>query len=214
MVIPVTTPRFWWRMPASEVQRWVAVDPDVEDGRQRHGDRDEQRWDVIALVVAQVGDALASGAWVTDEEFNDHGFVTVEGYPGDLTRTEQKIVAAWFRSSEAVQVDPWFDQLTNGRHRLWTTARHFGERLVPICGDALGYANAADIEVLGPKWAELYVANVEELDALDWFDGVDALNASFRGSLISAASGQIPSPVDEFQPMSEDGRRRLWPFRW
>lgn len=200
MVISVVTPRFWWRMRPAEVWRWVSVDPDVEDGRQRHADRDEHRWDSIASVVAQVGEALASGAWTTDDESGACGFVTIDECPGDLTLTEKKIVGSWFRCSEAVEVDPWFDQLFNGRHRLWATAQHFGVGLVPICGNELGYANAADMAAAGSSWPENYAKCVEELDALDWFNGADPLNASFRRSLVTAASGQFPSPVEVVRP--------------
>lgn len=202
MLISVAAPRFWWRLAPAEVRRWVSADPDVEDGQQRHADRDEQHWDAIASVVAQVGDALASGAWSTDDEFDACGFVTIDACPGDLTQAEQKIVASWFSSSEAVQVDPWFDRSFNGRHRLWATARRFGAGLVPICGNELGYANAADLEGRGSRWPELYVKYVEDLDALDWFNGADPLNASFRTSLVTAASGQFPSPVETVQPTS------------
>lgn len=125
-LISVATPRFWWRTTAEQALRWVPRDPDTEDGRQRHPDRDDQRWALIASTVTQVGDALAAGTWTVDPEFEDRGFVELDRYPGELTRTEQHIVSAWFRSSEAVQFDPWFEPLTNGRHRLWATMSHLG----------------------------------------------------------------------------------------
>lgn len=49
-----------------------------------------------------------------------------------LTKTEQHIVNFWFSAAEAVCVDPWFGPITNGRHRLWSTLAHFGDRLVPV----------------------------------------------------------------------------------
>ena len=73
---------------------------------------------------------------------------------------------------------------------------HFGAALIPIQGDALGYANPANAEVLGETWPDLYAMHVEELDSLEWFDTADPLNASFRTSLVTAASGEFPSPVD------------------
>lgn len=150
--------------------------------------------------MTQVGDALAAGSWSVDPEFNDRGFVALHGYPGDLTETEQGIVSAWFRSSEAVEFDPWFEPLTNGRHRLWGTMPHFGSALIPIRGSALGYANAADVEALGDDWPSLYANDIEELDALDWFEVEDPLNASFRECLVAAASGEFPSSVDSVTP--------------
>ncbi|MEZ5188377.1 hypothetical protein [Microbacterium lacticum] len=196
MLISVAAPRFWWRTTPEQALRWVPRDPDAEDGGQRHPDRDVQRWALIASTVAQVGDSLAAGAWSVDPELEDRGLVELDSYPGELTRTEQRIVSAWFRSSEAVQFDPWFEPLTNGRHRLWATMPHFGAALIPIQGDALGYANPANAEVLGETWPDLYAMHVEELDSLEWFDTADPLNASFRTSLVTAASGEFPSPVD------------------
>ncbi|MFT3861147.1 hypothetical protein [Micropruina sp.] len=214
-LISVATPRFWWRATAKQVRGWVPQDPDAEDGGQRHSDRDDQRWPLIAAVVARVGDALAEGEWTVDPDLEDRGLVEVDGYPGGLTRTEQNIVSAWFRSSEAVRFDPWFEPLTNGRHRIWATMPHFGAALIPILGDALGYANPVDAEVLGEGWPSLYAANVEELDALEWFDTGDPLNASFKSSLVTAASGEFPSPVDPLPPASRlapPSSRPWWRF--
>ncbi|WP_454150963.1 hypothetical protein [Microbacterium lacticum] len=214
MLIPVAAPRLWWRTTAGNVRRWVPGDPDIEDGHQRHADRDAQRWPLIASVVARVGDALAAGAWQQDPDVEGYGLVALDGYPGDLTRTEQDIVAAWFRSSEAVQFDPWFEPLTNGRHRLWATMPHFGAGLIPIRGGALGYANPADTEVMGAGWADVYAVDLEELDGLGWFDVADPLNATFRAALVTAASGTFPSTADPTPPApAAVGKRRWWPFR-
>ncbi len=125
-----------------------------------------------------------------------YGFVALEGYPGNLTRTEQGIVVAWFKSSEAVRFDPWFEPLTNGRHRIWATTPHFGEALIPICGDALGYANPSDAEVLGEGWPALFATNVAQLEDLHWLDKDDPLNAAFRASLVAAAAGNFPSDCE------------------
>lgn len=212
-LIPVATPRFWWRTTAEHVRQWVPEDPDIEDGVQRHSDRDERRWNLIAAAVTQVGDALAAGSWSVDPELDDHGLVALPGYPGDLTQTEQDIISAWFRSSEAVEFDPWFEPLTNGRHRLWGTMSHFGAASIPIRGSALRHANSADAEVLGDGWPGLYANDIEELAALDWFDTRDPLNASFRASLVTAASGAFPSPVDPVTPglqTSSRSKRQWW----
>lgn len=196
-LISVATPRFWWRTTAAQVRRWVPLDPDATDGGQRNPDRDYQRWDLVAAAVAQVGQELAAGSWSVDPEIDDCGFVALHGYPGDLTQTEQHIVSAWFKATEAVQFDPWFEPLTDGRHRLWGTMPHFGTALIPIRGDALRYANPTGAEVFGDGWPSLYADHVEKLDALEWFDAGDPLNASFRRSLLTAASGEFPPPADD-----------------
>ncbi|WP_433673885.1 hypothetical protein [Microbacterium gorillae] len=172
----------------------MPADPDVEDGHVRHPDHDDQRWALIADIVARVGDALAAGNWDTDEGYPGQGFVTVDGYPGDLTSTEQEIVSGWFGIAEPVRFDPWFEPLTSGRHRLWGTMPHFGTRLVPIKSDVLDYVTPESVPLLGKDWHQMYVANVEELDSLPWFDARDPLNVAFRSALVTAASRQFPSP--------------------
>ncbi|MEZ5213876.1 MAG: hypothetical protein R2692_03370 [Microbacterium sp.] len=96
--------------------------------------------------------------------------VELDSYPGSSREPSNAHRFRLVRSSEAVQFDPWFEPLTNGRHRLWATMPHFGAALIPIQGDALGYANPANAEVLGETWPDLYAMHVEELDSLEWFD--------------------------------------------
>jgi len=47
-----------------------------------------------AITAVTVGDALAAGAWAIDLDFEARRFVELDGYPGDLTQTEQSIVSA------------------------------------------------------------------------------------------------------------------------
>ncbi|QIM18677.1 hypothetical protein G7066_08745 [Leucobacter coleopterorum] len=210
-LIAVTTPRFWWRTTPSQVRHWVPKDPDVEDRKQRHLDRDDQRWARIASAVAQVGEKLATGDWQVESEHPTHGFVALDEYPGELTQTEQDIVSSWFTTAEAVRFDPWFEPLTNGRHRLWQTMPHFGTGSIPILGDTLGYANPVDTKALGDVWPKMYAQNLEELDSLDWFDAKDPLNIAFRNSLATATSGEIPSATTAI-PSPAPIRRLRWQF--
>ena len=187
-------PNFWWRTSAANAREWVQSDPDVDDGSPRHPDVEAQRWERVAVVVAAVGDAVAAGAW-TPEAGTTYGIVKVAGYPGDLTATEQRIVEAWFSYGEPVRVDPWWDQLENGRHRLWRTLPFFGDDLVPICGSALGYADPANAAAMGPSWPDTYAGQLGELDASSAFDATDPMNATFRRSMEEASAGRFPNPV-------------------
>lgn len=175
-------------------------DPDREDRREpRWSDTAQQHWGLIADAVATIGDELAAGRWTTDEDDNTYyGTVTV-AVSKPLTKTERHIVNSWFSAAEAVCVDPWFEPITNGRHRLWSTLAHIGDRLVPVAGDALGYATPADTQVIdtqviGDAWHELYREHVHELAAIEWFDRRDPMNSRFAGAIDRAARGEHPAP--------------------
>lgn len=193
--IYVSAPMFWWRAPVARVRTWVFEDPDAADGTRRWQDRDEQRWDLIAEAVSVVSDALGTRSWTPDEELGFEGQGIVDVNLTALASTEQEIVQSWFTIDEAVRFDPWFVPLTNGRHRLWSTLQHFGDRLVPIAGDALGYADRANVEALGEGWPRLFQANLDELASVSWFNRSDPVNQRFVASLEAAARGEIPPPV-------------------
>lgn len=188
----ISEPKFWWRADAGQIRKFVPVDPDVEDGRQRWDDREQIRWGLVTQAVIKVSQALAASEWERDEEDEGaHGLVRID--TEDLTAQEKKIVQKWFSMDEPVRMDPWFEPLQNGRHRLWSTLDFFGSEPVPIKGDALGYANPADTEVLGQNWQQLFVMNVQDLAAVDWFDTADPVNIRFTNALRTAAGGHFPA---------------------
>jgi hypothetical protein len=190
--IYISEPNFWWRADAEQIRKFVPVDPDVEDGHQRWDDRDEQRWNLVAQAVIQVSRALAAGRWEPDEEDDGaHGLVRIDAE--ELSSTEKKIVQRWFGGAEPVRMDPWFEPLQNGRHRLWSTLNFFGSEPVPIKGDALGYATPADTEVLGQNWQQLFEMNIQDLAAVGWFDTTDPVNIRFAEALKTAARGEHPA---------------------
>jgi hypothetical protein len=143
-----------------QTRKFIPVDPDVEDQRQRWDDRDHQRWDLVAQAVMQVSRALAAGEWEWHEDESNHGLVRIDAE--ELTGTEKKIVRKWFSADEPVRMDPWFEPLQNGRYRLRSTLDFFGSEPVPIKGDVVGYANPLDAEVLGKDWQQLFARNVDE----------------------------------------------------
>lgn len=188
----ISEPNFWWRADAGQIRKFVPVDPDVDDGHQRWDDRDQIHWDLVAQAVIQVSHTHAAGGWEHDEEDDGaHGLVRINAE--GLTAQEKKIVQKWFSMDEPVRMDPWFEPLQNGRHRLWSTLDFFGSEPVPIKGDALGYANPADTEVLGQNWQQLFVMNVQDLAAVDWFDTTDPVNIRFANALRTAAGGHFPA---------------------
>lgn len=192
--VPVDQPAFWWRARARRINRWVRKNPDVVDRCEpRWDDNADQRWNLIAQAVADVGDELAARRWTAhpSEAFPDWGITTIAD-PGLLTETEQHIVRSWF--SETVMFDPWVTEfIVNGRHRLWCTRKHFGRRLIPIKSEALVYTTPENREVLGPTWPDLYRDNWRELLTVYWLDRRDPLNARYVKALSDAGRG-IPTP--------------------
>lgn len=191
LTVYVSTPNFWWRAPATHIRQWVPSDPDVDDGRTRWEDSQEQRWSLIADIVAQVSQALAGDSWTAD----DDGDAVITVPAPDLSETEERIVRSWFGAAMGVTIDPWWDAIVDGRHRLWRVLPLIGGTPVPIRGSALGYANEADIEVLGPTWHETFAEYPAQVKALGWFDQADPVNVRFLQALDSAARGEIPAPA-------------------
>lgn len=125
---------------------------DVMDHRtERWDDRAEQRWNAIAQAVATVGEHLAAGEWTTDNHAPEVGVVELNDATLSLSATEFHIVRTWFSDAdaEAVRVDPWWEPIENGRHRLCSTLPLFGELLVPVQGGELHYANAETANAIG-----------------------------------------------------------------
>lgn len=206
LVVDVARPRFWWRADGGRLREWVNLQasPDDTDKYQRHDDRDEQHWDLIAATVASVGDQLAASAWTPqfwEGESTREGRVEVEP-PGELTPTEVHIVRSWFRDGEAVCTDPWNAYLgvQNGRHRLWGALRHGEDLLMPVRSTSLMYANPDDAGEydsrpgITHRWQDSYTTCLDELYYTDWFDHTDTLNRRFVAALQESARGQWPDP--------------------
>lgn len=221
LVVDVACPRFWWRTDGGRLRDWINLrtSPDETDGYQRHDDRDEQRWDLVAAVVASVGDQLAAGVWAPqfwEGESTKEGRVEVDASE-DLTPTEVEIVRSWFRDWEVVCTDPWDAYLgvQNGRHRLWGVLCHGEDLLLPVRGTSLMYANPDDAGEydsrpgITHRWHTNYTTCLEELYYTDWFDHSDTLNRRFVTALQESARGQWPDPSalghDTPEPLVEPG---------
>ncbi|MEB2529249.1 hypothetical protein [Kocuria rosea] len=192
----------WWRAEATTLRQFVPSDPDEDDGRDnkpRNADRDAQRWAEIAAMAQRAGQELAAGRWVV----NHHGAteLTIEA-PDDLTKTEHEILAAWLYR-EPVGADPWVTPIRNGRHRVWNSLKADPNAILPIHGRELEEANPSSAAVCGENWHDLFRSHLEQLDALDWFDRADPLNARFRDFLAQAAVGEFPN-LTAPQPMYKD----------
>lgn len=188
--IYIYEPNFWWRADAKQVRKFVPVDPDVDEGLQRWGDRDEQRWNLVAQAVTQVSRALAAGEWELSDRDN-YGLVGID--VEELTDSEKNIMEEWFGACQSVCMDPWSASLTDGRHRLWSTLDFLGSEPVPIKGYAISHAIPVNADSPGTNWQSYFVEGGQALEAVSWFDAADPVNVRFAHALKTAASGQFPA---------------------
>lgn len=131
--IRVNDPEHWWTAHKDDLP-WLK-DPDVEDGRQRHPDRDERDWSGIARAVSAAADALTVARVLAD---SDGRYAVLPPPAANLSPVDQAVVRSWF-SYTAPLADPWSDQLTDGRHRLWCSWAREPKLSLPIRSDLLGY---------------------------------------------------------------------------
>lgn len=140
--VSFTHPERWWL--ASRTLLSDLVDPDVDDGAQRHCDRDDIRWHKLGGVLSEVAAALHRGDYrVIDPEA---GWITVSitPIPDGLSVQEAGILESWFDHREAPRADAWSTTVKNGRHRIWNVWRHNPTAILPVRSDLLDYA--VDVE--------------------------------------------------------------------
>lgn len=158
--------RFWFAAKADLA--WLTTDPDVEDQKQRHADRDTIRWAAVGEVVQEFGTKLMKQDYapVEDEEATVFEMFLPDYF--SLTPAEKKIVRDWFWGAEKVRNDPWDDSAQNGRHRLWNVWK-------------------ASPEIILPIYSELLL----------WEDSVPAMGEEFVQSiLLSSKVGTLKVPAD------------------
>ena len=128
-LLPIAAPDQYWM--ATRKSFPDLIDPDIQDGKQRHNDRDSIRWRELAQAVNSIGELLQEGIWTWDEGYT---WLNVEKSPEDgFTAPERGIVKAWFSHAEGVKADPRSDSsVFNGRHRLWNTWKHSPDAVLPV----------------------------------------------------------------------------------
>jgi len=186
--VEVHRPLTWWRATPEQLGARVA-DPDR--GAFPRWESYDQDWKAIGRTIQDVGDVLASGG--SQRGPAPDGSIRIHVQDPGLSDLELKIVRSWFSPSEAVTMDPWDSGWSDGRHRTWhTAAASDAGVLLPIRGNILGYANAADIPLLGDNWSEQFRAGLQRLKQQTWIDQTDPVNRQFQENLVLAAAGKIP----------------------
>lgn len=142
--------RFWFAI--KDDLAWLTTDPDVEDQKQRHADRDTIRWDAVGHVVQEFGTHLMNQDYapVGDEEPTVFELFLPDSF--SLTPAEREIVTAWFWGAERVRNDPWDDSAQNGRHRLWNVWKASPDMILPIYSELLLYED--DIPHMDEEFAQ------------------------------------------------------------
>ena len=153
----VPHPERWW-FAARDDLPWL-TDPDGEDGKVRHPDRDQRQWAAIAGIVETVARALTSGSYAIDVEDPAVSLVPVD--LAGLEVADRNIVTTWFRvGSEAPSGDVWMDSLGNGRHRLWGAWQAAPGALLPIHSELLPYAD--DVPYMDAEFARVFVRSAAD----------------------------------------------------
>jgi hypothetical protein len=115
----------------------------LDDDAQDYPDSGEIRWHALGVILTEVGEALATGRYTYSDDVSDTIEIPVHTTPADgLTQRELQILESW--SDESVPTDdPWADNLSDGKHRLWAIWKHHPEAVIPIRSNLL--TDAADM---------------------------------------------------------------------
>lgn len=140
---------------------WLS-DPDVDEGAQRHPDRDELDWEAIADAVENAGWRLSAGDLSVDEDGD-------EWLPIDVSRLEAKervVVRSWFPPARGPKSDAGRERLIDGRHRLWNAWKARPDAVLPINSSVLGGVD--EIPHVAGMAEALRIDIAEVLEAADY----------------------------------------------
>ena len=123
--VKIDRPERFWLACKDDVLE--LCDPDVEDGRQRHRDRDTINWARIGRYMERIGAVLRDAC-------DRRGDVEVEVRisDGGFTAEEENVIWSWLSSAEAPRMDPGDPVPVDGRHRLWNVWAHSPDAILPI----------------------------------------------------------------------------------
>ncbi|WP_295125062.1 hypothetical protein [uncultured Leifsonia sp.] len=137
--LEVLRPELFW-FAAREDAPWLA---DPGDGRYEHAR--PLRWPLILPLLRTTTDALRAGAWITAEDGTT--FLPPVDL-GQLTVEEQWTFVMFFH--DPIDVDPWDDGLSDGRHRTWGAWGADPDLILPLRSRLLADAALVDDPVYVP----------------------------------------------------------------
>lgn len=162
--IDLTHPERWWL--ATRTLLTELVDPDIEDGAQRHDDRDELRWNTLGAILTEISVALQQKNY--RRRGDDPHLVTIDVTPveGGLTLAEAEVLESWFTYDESPRGDAWNVTVSNGRHRLFNVWAHHTNAALPIRSDLLDYTDEVDSERLAETIRDSATAGLASLPTI------------------------------------------------
>lgn len=163
-LISVDHPERWWT--ATRRQLVDQTDPDVDDGAQRHADRDEIRWHLVAAILSQVSAKLDARDYRDSKELPHTANVDVDSPPDGYTPAETAIITSWFTREEFPRADAWQTVSGNGRHRLYNVWLHRSDAPLPVRSHLLDFLDDIDSEHLAATIREQAAAGLARLPTI------------------------------------------------
>ena len=136
-IVIMNHPERWWS--ATRTLLVDQTDPDLEDGTQRHADRDTIRWHLIAAFLSQVSAKLDAGDYLRSAVLPDTVVIDVDSAPDGYTHEEALILESWFDPYEYPRADAWETHSGNGRHRLYNCFLHRPDATLPVRSHLLDF---------------------------------------------------------------------------
>lgn len=185
-VVEIDRPDRYW-IAARGDMTWL-TNPDIDDRRVRHADRDDIDWKAVAAAATAISALLRAGQ-LDASDGGASGFVaTVPGLT--LRLRELQILESLFTYAEAIRGDLWDEGVINGRHRLWNIWRAAPDALIPVRSDLLDYTD--DIESQGEAFAAI-VADSARTGLHQLPAEVGQRAPLFAAALRAAAGGDVDS---------------------
>lgn len=160
-LVEVNHPERWWT--ATRRQLVEQTDPDVDDGAQRHPDRDEIRWHLLGAMLSQISAKLDARDYRDSDALTDTVEVDVTGDPAGYTLPEMRILESWFSFGSYPKADGWDLASGDGRHRIWNIFAHRPDAHLPLRSHLLDFLDDVDHEHLAATLREQAAKGLAEL---------------------------------------------------
>ena len=160
-LLEISRPERWWT--ATRLQLVDQADPDLEDGAQRHPDRDDIRWHLIGAMLSQISAKLDAGDYRDSAVLTNTAELDLTSDPSGYTLDEIRIIESWFTFGSYPKADGWQLASGDGRHRIWNVWRHRPDAQLPMRSHLLDFLDEIETEHLAATIREQATAGLAEL---------------------------------------------------